>query len=94
MNTMRECETVIHDYLAWLKAGLSATEAGDGVCEITTPFLDRNNDHLQIYLNGRKVADIRDDSFPRGKFGLQVHAGEAFARMAIRIADMRVRRLD
>lgn len=58
-------------------------------------FLIRaRGDHLVLHLNGRKVADIRDDSSARGKFGIQVHAGDQFADMAIRIADIRVRMLD
>jgi len=64
MNTIKECEAIIHEYLAWLKTGLSVAEIGDGVCEITTPFLDRNNDHLQIYLfeqNGNYV--LTDDGY-------------------------------
>jgi len=64
MNTISECEAIIREYLAWLKAGLSFAEIGDGVCEITTPFLDRNNDHLQIYLlqeNGNYA--LTDDGY-------------------------------
>jgi hypothetical protein len=64
MNTISECEAIIHEYLAWLKTGLSVAEVGDGVCEITTPFLDRYNDHLQIYLfreNGNYV--LSDDGY-------------------------------
>jgi len=64
MNTISECDAIIREYLAWLKTGLSVAEIGDGVCEITTPFLDRHNDHLQIYLlqeNGNYV--LTDDGY-------------------------------
>jgi len=64
MNTISECDAMIREYLAWLKAGLSVAEMRDGVCEITTPFLDRHNDHLQIYLlqeNGSYV--LTDDGY-------------------------------
>ena len=47
MNKL-ECERLINSYLEWLKKGLSV-EALDGACELTTPFLDRHNDHLQVY---------------------------------------------
>jgi len=64
MNTIGECEAIIREYLTWLKTGLSVAKVGDGVCEITTPFLDRHNDHLQIYLfqeNGNYV--LSDDGY-------------------------------
>ena len=64
MNTIGECEAIIREYLTWLKTGLSVAKVGDGVCEITTPFLDRHNDHLQIYLfqeNGNYV--LTDDGY-------------------------------
>lgn len=50
-------------------------------------------DHIRIWLNGRQVADVRDGTSARGRFGLQVHAGAEFERMAIRLADLRVRKL-
>lgn len=43
-----ECEELIEAYVAWLRQGLSA-ESLEGACELTTPFLDRHNDHLQVY---------------------------------------------
>ena len=64
MNTIGECEVIIREYLTWLKTGLSVAKVGDGVCEITTPFLDQHNDHLQIYLfqeNGNYV--LTDDGY-------------------------------
>ena len=42
------CQQLIDEYLNWLRKGLSARSI-DGICELTTPFLDRHNDHLQIY---------------------------------------------
>lgn len=43
-----ECQGLIDAYVDWLRRGLSVEEI-DGACELTTPFLDRHNDHLQIY---------------------------------------------
>ena len=43
-----ECQELLDDYLRWLKEGLSASVVSDA-CELTTPFLDRHNDHLQLY---------------------------------------------
>jgi hypothetical protein len=43
-----ECQKLIDAYVDWLRHGLSAEGNGE-VCELTTPFLDRHNDHLQVY---------------------------------------------
>ncbi|HEY0349409.1 MAG TPA: DUF1828 domain-containing protein, partial [Pyrinomonadaceae bacterium] len=43
-----ECQRLINSYLEWLRKGLSV-EALENACELTTPFLDRHNDHLQVY---------------------------------------------
>jgi hypothetical protein len=48
-------------------------------------------DRLRVWLNGRLVSDVHEDSSPRGRIGFQVHPGSEFARMAIRIADIRLR---
>jgi hypothetical protein len=50
MKPLSECEALVQGYLEWLRRGIKVSEA-DGVCEITTPFLDRHNDHLAIYLS-------------------------------------------
>jgi len=44
-----ECKALLDDYVHWLR-DKSAVRSVDGVCEITTPFLDRHNDHLQMYI--------------------------------------------
>jgi len=44
----QECELLVEAYVEWLRKGLSV-EALSNACELTTPFLDRHNDHLQIY---------------------------------------------
>lgn len=57
---------MIDEYLEWLKNGLSGKSLDSG-CEITTPFLDRHNDHLQIYVqrnNGKVV--LTDDGYTIG----------------------------
>ncbi|MDA8143770.1 MAG: DUF1829 domain-containing protein [Thermoplasmatales archaeon] len=54
---------VIESYITWLRGRLKATQTEDYI-EITTPFLDDNNDHIQIYVtkqNGDfKVSDDGD----------------------------------
>ena len=49
--------------MSWLKEGLSVAVVGES-CELTTPFLDRHNDHLQIYAereNGKII--LSDDGY-------------------------------
>jgi len=44
----QECQKLIDSYVDWLRQGLSVEEV-DGACELTTPFLGRHDDHLQVY---------------------------------------------
>ena len=58
-----ECQKLIDAYVGWLRQGLSADDAGEA-CELTTPFLDRHNDHLQVYAvrrNGNII--LSDDGY-------------------------------
>lgn len=41
------CQNLVDAYVRWLKATITVEEV-DGACQITTPFLDRHNDRLQI----------------------------------------------
>lgn len=43
------CQNLVAEYVNWLREQITVSEL-DGVCEFTTPFLDRHNDYLQIYL--------------------------------------------
>lgn len=58
-----ECQKLIDAYVGWLHQGLSVESIGEA-CELTTPFLDRHNDHLQVYAvrrNGNIV--LSDDGY-------------------------------
>jgi hypothetical protein len=44
-----EANRLVDDYLRWLKENLRAEESGGAVL-ITTPFLDRHSDEIEIYL--------------------------------------------
>jgi len=55
-----ECEQLIESYVQWLRKGLSV-ERLDQACELTTPFLDRHNDHLLIYAVKREGKIILTD---------------------------------
>jgi hypothetical protein len=51
---------LVDDYVEWLRRGLSAESVGNA-CELTTPFLDRHNDHLQIYAVRRNGSIMLSD---------------------------------
>ncbi|HEY9174162.1 MAG TPA: DUF1828 domain-containing protein [Verrucomicrobiae bacterium] len=58
-----ECERLIADYLRWLKEGLQVSEL-QGSCRIATPFVDRHNDEIEIYVekhNGKLL--LTDDGY-------------------------------
>ena len=63
MTTVHEIEKLLNDYRVWLRDKTSLREVNDRI-EITTPYLDRHNDALQIYAraeNGGYV--LTDDSY-------------------------------
>lgn len=65
------CEIIIEEYLKWIKDNtLVESIEGKDTCSISTPFFDRHNDHLNLYLvkkgknfvltdNGYTIADLR-----------------------------------
>ena len=50
-------------------------------------------DRHRVWLNGTKVADVRDDTSDHGRIGFQVHAGDEFAKMRILIKQVSLRSL-
>ena len=50
---MFSAEEFINEYLQWLKDNTSGVKIGENTLEITTPFLDRHNDYIQIYISER-----------------------------------------
>ena len=64
MTMVQEIEKLLNDYRAWLRDKTSLREVNGEWVEITTPYLDRHNDALQIYVraeNGGYV--LTDDSY-------------------------------
>ena len=61
--TRAECQQFVNEYLGWLKQQLRIT-ALDGSCQISTPFLDRHNDAIEIYVE-KKDGSLRltDDGY-------------------------------
>ncbi|MCC7163591.1 MAG: DUF1829 domain-containing protein [Anaerolineae bacterium] len=60
---IHQVESLIEEYTRWLKDKTVLREVGDWI-EITTPFLDRHNDYIQIYArrdNGGFI--LTDDSY-------------------------------
>ena len=47
---MNNISPLIDNYYKWLRDETTIKEAGKGFVEITAPYLDRNNDYIQIYL--------------------------------------------
>jgi len=63
IHMMQDIQALVEQYSVWLKDRTSLREVEDSV-EITTPYLDRHNDYLQIYAkraNGGFV--LTDDGY-------------------------------
>jgi hypothetical protein len=61
---LKEIQELLDNYRAWLRDRTVLREIGDQWIEITTPYLDRHNDTLQIYArrqNGGYL--LSDDSY-------------------------------
>ena len=58
-----DCQNLVDAYIGWLRDKIIVADI-NGICEITTPFLDRHNDRLQIYVQ-RKGDQLRltDDGY-------------------------------
>ncbi|MBN1507213.1 MAG: DUF1080 domain-containing protein [Sedimentisphaerales bacterium] len=50
-------------------------------------------DHLQIWLNGRQVADVHDTTSDAGTIGFQVHPGAEFGPMKIIVREVLLKKL-
>lgn len=46
---IEEVQKLLNEYMAWLKDKTKLRQVNDNWLEITTPYLDRHNDYLQIY---------------------------------------------
>lgn len=58
-----DCQKLIDSYVQWLKTRITAVPL-NGACEITTPFLDRHNDRLQIYIQKTSQGlQLTDDGY-------------------------------
>jgi hypothetical protein len=55
--------------------------------------IQAERDHLQIWLNGRQVADAYDTTSDFGQLGFQVHPGDEFAPMKITVREVLLKSL-
>lgn len=61
MNSLSK--NLVNSYTSWLEENISAAEI-NGYIEITTPFLDRDNDYLQIYVKQTDTGlELTDDGY-------------------------------
>jgi Domain of unknown function DUF1828/Domain of unknown function DUF1829 len=64
-----DVDHIANSYLSWIRHGISAIKLDDRSSELTTPFLDRHNDHLQIYVErlGADLYLLTDDGYIVGE---------------------------
>jgi len=68
---------IVDAYLDWLRASIKVEEVGTAL-EISTPFLDRHNDHVQIYARAENgQIRLSDDGFTRAE---REHSGVELER--------------
>ncbi|HEV2379410.1 MAG TPA: DUF1829 domain-containing protein [Terriglobia bacterium] len=64
MTMLHEIERLLSAYRAWLKDKTTLQEVNGSWVEITTPYLDRHNDALQIYVRAENGGYLlTDDSY-------------------------------
>lgn len=57
------CQDLVNAYIELLRQKISIEDI-DGICEITTPFLDRHNDQIQIYVKrSENMLILTDDGY-------------------------------
>src|SRR5580704_11610613 len=62
--SVAEIEKLLRDYRDWLKDKTTLRQGNGSWVEITTPYLDRHNDALQIYARREKGGFVlTDDSY-------------------------------
>lgn len=60
---INECEDIIDEYTNWLSDEIKS-DSFNGICKLTVPFLDRHNDHFQVYVEeSRGEIKLTDDGY-------------------------------
>lgn len=65
MNDLINTEDYVGLYLSWIKDNTTIYQISDDLTEITSPLLDRHNDHIQIYVKKFDGGRLRltDDAY-------------------------------
>ena len=58
METVADIQRLLDSYLSWVKEKTTIREMNDAWVEITTPYVDRHNDALQIYARRENALGI------------------------------------
>lgn len=62
MTDVEEIRKLVDSYRLWLRDKTSLKKVDDNWVEITTPFLDRHNDYIQMYVRKQGAGfDLNDD---------------------------------
>jgi Domain of unknown function DUF1829/Domain of unknown function DUF1828 len=61
MTVVQEIERLLNDYRAWLRDKTTLREVNGDWVEITTPYIDRHNDALQIYVRAENGGYVMTD---------------------------------
>jgi len=85
-----DIQKMINDYAAWLKKEITTATFGEYV-EMTTPYLDRFNDYLQIYAkqNSDGTITLTDDGYIVGNLvssGMKFKTGSNRHKLLIKTA--------
>lgn len=70
-NSLSEIQALMDRYVRWLQDKTTLRQVGEWV-EITTPYLDRHNDHLQMYAKKKSSGFVlTDDGYTLNDLELQ-----------------------
>ncbi|MFQ6130918.1 MAG: DUF1080 domain-containing protein [Armatimonadota bacterium] len=58
-----------------------------------TTVIRAEGSKLAVTLNGRKLAELEDDTYARGRIGFQVHAGDHYGNMKLMVKEAKLRPL-
>lgn len=84
----------IQMYLEWLKKDLSIQYLENGWTEITTPFLDIDNDFIQIYIRQNSDGTINLTDGGETIQGLKMSGCDVTAQARSKIIDDNLKRFD
>lgn len=70
-GTIDKIKDLTHSYISWLKDNTILREVNDGWIEIETPYIDRHNDFISIYVRKNKsLFDLTDGGYTLEDFSM------------------------